>query len=65
MDYFEDFSVNQRFTFGRYTVTRDEIVDFATQYDPQAFHTEENDPLSIELGGIMAVSYTHLRAHET
>ena len=54
MDYFEDFSVNQRFTFGRYTVTRDEIVDFATQYDPQAFHTEENDPLSIELGGIMA-----------
>ena len=54
MDYFEDFSVNQRFTFGRYTVTRDEIVDFATQYDPQAFHTEENHPLSIELGGIMA-----------
>ena len=54
MDYFEDFSVNQRFTLGRYTVTRDEIVDFATQYDPQAFHTEENDPLSIELGGIMA-----------
>ena len=29
MDYFEDFSVNQRFTFGRYTVTRDEIVGFA------------------------------------
>ena len=54
MDYFEDFSVNQRFTLGRYTVTRDEIVAFATQYDPQAFHTEENHPLSIELGGIMA-----------
>ena len=54
MDYFEDFSVNQRFSFGRYTVTRDEIVDFATQYDPQAFHTEENHPLSIQLGGIMA-----------
>lgn len=54
MDYFEDFSVNQRFTFGYYTVTRDEIVDFATQYDPQVFHTEENHPLSIELGGIMA-----------
>ena len=54
MDYFEDFSVNQRFTLGRYTVTRDEIVAFATQYDPQVFHTEENHPLSIELGGIMA-----------
>lgn len=54
MDYFEDFSVNQRFTFGRYTVTCDEIVGFATQYDPQAFHTDESHPLSIELGGIMA-----------
>jgi acyl dehydratase len=54
MDYFEDFSVNQRFTFGCYTVTRDEIVGFATQYDPQAFHTDENHPLSIDLGGIMA-----------
>ena len=54
MDYFEDFSVNQRFTFGRYTMTRDEIVGFATQYDPQAFHTDENHPLSIDLGGIMA-----------
>jgi acyl dehydratase len=35
-------------------VTRDEIVGFATQYDPQAFHTDENHPLSIDLGGIMA-----------
>ena len=54
MDYFQDFSVNQRFTFGRYTVTRDQIVDFAAQYDPQAFHTDESHPLSTELGGIMA-----------
>ena len=35
-------------------MTRDEIVGFATQYDPQAFHTDESHPLSIELGGIMA-----------
>ena len=54
MDYFEDFFVNQRFAFGRYTVTRDEIVGFAAQYDPQAFHTDESHPLSTELGGIMA-----------
>ena len=54
MDYFEDFSVNQRFTFGRYTVTRDQIVDFAAQYDPQAFHTDESHPRTTELGGIMA-----------
>ena len=54
MDYFEDFSVNQRFTLGYYTVTRDEIIGFATQYDPQVFHTDESHPLSTELGGIMA-----------
>ena len=54
MDYFQDFSVNQRFTFGRYTVTRDQIVDFAAQYDPQAFHTDESHPRTTELGGIMA-----------
>ena len=54
MDYFEDFSVNQRLTFACYTVTRDEIVGFAAQYDPQAFHTDEGHPLSLELGGIMA-----------
>ena len=54
MDYFQDFCVNQRFTFGRYTVTRDQIVDFAAQYDPQAFHTDESHPRTTELGGIMA-----------
>ena len=54
MDYFQDFSVNQRFTFGRYTVTRDQIVDFAAQYDPQAFHIDESHPRTTELGGIMA-----------
>jgi acyl dehydratase len=54
MNYFEDFCVNQRFTLGRYTVTRDEIVGFATQYDPQAFHINEIHPQSIELGGIIA-----------
>lgn len=54
MNYFQDFSVNQRFTFGRYTVTRDQIVDFAAQYDPQAFHTDESHPRTTELGGIMA-----------
>ena len=29
MDYFEDFYINQRIPFGRYTVTEAEIVEFA------------------------------------
>ena len=54
MDYFEDFDIDQRISFGRYTVTQDEIVQFAKRYDPQAFHVDERDSLTVELGGVMA-----------
>ncbi|MDG2461507.1 MAG: MaoC family dehydratase [Luminiphilus sp.] len=54
MNYFEDFQVNQRITFGRYKVTQAEIINFATQYDPQVFHVDEDHPLTMGLGGIMA-----------
>ena len=54
MDYFEDFDIDQRISFGRYTVTQDEIVQFAKRYDPQAFHVDERDSLAVELGGVMA-----------
>ena len=54
MDYFEDFYINQRIPFGRYTVTEAEIVEFARRYDPQAFHIDVNHSLTSELGGIMA-----------
>ena len=54
MDYFEDFDIDQRISFGRYTVTRDEIVQFAKRYDPQAFHVDERDSLTVDLGGVMA-----------
>jgi acyl dehydratase len=45
--------------FGQSTVYlrslhRDEIVDFATQYDPQVFHVDESHALTEELGGVMA-----------
>ena len=54
MDYFEDFYINQRIPFGRYTVTGAEIVEFAERYDPQVFHVDEGHSLTKELGGIMA-----------
>jgi acyl dehydratase len=38
--YLEDFVAGQVREFGRYVVTREEIVDFATKYDPQPFHTD-------------------------
>ena len=54
MDYFEDFYINQRIPFGRYTVTEAEIVEFSRRYDPQAFHIDVSHSLTSELGGIMA-----------
>ena len=54
MNYFEDFYINQRIPFDRYTVTEAEIVEFAKRYDPQVFHVDGSHSLTAELGGIMA-----------
>lgn len=39
--YFEDLSEGQIREFGDWTVTREEIVEFAERYDPQPFHLNE------------------------
>ncbi len=38
MRYFEDFQVGERIELGSVTVTEEEIIAFAKQYDPQPFH---------------------------
>lgn len=37
---FEDFVPGQVAQFGDYLVTEEEIIEFATKYDPQPFHTD-------------------------
>ena len=32
--YFEDLEVGTAAAFGRYEVTREEVIDFASKYDP-------------------------------
>jgi acyl dehydratase len=39
--YFEDLAVGQRFESASYTITADEIREFALRFDPQPFHTDE------------------------
>ena len=39
--YFEDWTVGERFQTASLVVTRDEIVRFAREYDPQPFHLED------------------------
>lgn len=52
--YFEDLSVGDTETFGSYTVTREEIVEFARQYDPQPFHVDPEAAAQSPFGGLVA-----------
>jgi len=38
--YFDDLHVGQRFVTGIYRIDESEIVDFASRFDPQPFHTD-------------------------
>jgi len=40
--------------FGTYEVTREEIVSFAEQYDPQPFHVDEQAARESMFGGLVA-----------
>lgn len=39
--YWEDFVVGQTREFGRYVVTREAVLEFARQFDPQPFHIDD------------------------
>ena len=41
MLYFEDMQVGVKRSFGRYEVTRDEVLAFAQKYDAQPFHLSD------------------------
>ncbi|MES2986966.1 MAG: MaoC family dehydratase [Pseudomonadota bacterium] len=41
MLYLDDISVGMTRGFGRYEVTREEVIDFAQKYDPQPFHLSD------------------------
>ena len=44
MRYYEDFEVGEVTEVGPVSVTEDEIVEFATRYIPQPFHTDLTPP---------------------
>ena len=54
MAYFEDIAVGQTSAFGRYEVTRDEVLDFARRYDPQPFHLSDEAAAATHFGRIAA-----------
>lgn len=54
MRYFEDFQPGEVIQTGSYQVTREEILAFARQYDPQPFHIDEEAGRRSIFGGIIA-----------
>jgi acyl dehydratase len=52
--YFEDVQVGETMRFGRYQVTREEIVEYARQFDPQPFHLDEEAARQSIFGGLIA-----------
>ena len=52
--HFEDVEVGQTHRFGRYEVTAEEIIEYARQFDPQPFHTDEAAAKASMWGGLIA-----------
>ena len=54
MMYFEDIVVGASQSFGRYEVTREEVLEFARKYDPQPFHLDDEAAAQTHFGRISA-----------
>ncbi|MEA2625884.1 MAG: hypothetical protein QOD06_1929, partial [Candidatus Binatota bacterium] len=52
--YLEDFAVGETIDLGSKTVSRDEILRFAREFDPQPFHVDEEAARSTIYGGLIA-----------
>jgi acyl dehydratase len=54
MIYFEDLEIGRETEFGRYEVTREEVLDFARKYDPQPFHLSDEAAAKTHFGRLAA-----------
>jgi acyl dehydratase len=52
--YWEDFPVGSTHEYGSVTVSKDDIIAFASQFDPQPFHLDEEAARHSLFGGLCA-----------
>ncbi len=52
--YFEDFFPGQEIALGSRTVSEEEIIAFAKQFDPQPFHVDHDAAAASIFGGVIA-----------
>ncbi|GAA4282713.1 hypothetical protein GCM10022261_02440 [Brevibacterium daeguense] len=50
----EDLPIGETLELGSYTVTEEEIIAFAQQWDPQYFHVDREAAAASDFGGIIA-----------
>ena len=54
MQYLEDINVGDKSSYGNYKVTREEVLEFASKYDPQPFHLDDEAAAKTHFGRISA-----------
>lgn len=54
MQYFEDIAIGAKASFGDYQVTREEVMEFASRYDPQPFHLSDDAAARTHFGRLSA-----------
>jgi acyl dehydratase len=54
VEWFDDLKVGMRFTGGEVTVSKEDIIRFAREYDPQPFHLDEEAAKKTILKGLAA-----------
>lgn len=54
MRYLEDIKVGEKAAFGNYEVTREEVLAFASRYDPQPFHLDDEAAAKTHFGRVAA-----------
>lgn len=54
MLYYEDIQINMVQKYGSYEVTHEEVIEFASKYDPQPFHLDEEAAAKTHFGRLSA-----------
>ncbi|MEB3414992.1 MaoC family dehydratase [Alteriqipengyuania sp. WL0013] len=54
MIHYEDLVVGETEEFGAYEVTREEVIEFASKYDPQPFHLDDEAAAATYFGRLSA-----------
>ena len=56
IEYFEDIKLNRKKVLGEYTADKEDMIEYARQWDPQPFHIDEEAAKAYPYGALTASS---------